>query len=218
MLILSSLDKPMEQRVNLKCLVKLGKTFTEAYAMLKEVYGKECLSLTQVFEWFIRFKEGRETTEDETSKTDEHIEKIGHNTTEIHRNQMAACGDNAPSLATCKRWFARFRSGDYSINDKPRYGRPLQLAFDRLQAYATLKVNFYVYVPVHLYGNEYLFRTKVFEWFKRFKKGREANEDDPCGQPSTSNTDENIERIGKLIREDRRLRLRLLWMQLLTKS
>ncbi|KAJ8959220.1 hypothetical protein NQ318_022482 [Aromia moschata] len=46
----------MEQRVNLKFLVKLGKTFAEAYAMLKEV--------TQVLEWFKRFKEGRETTED----------------------------------------------------------------------------------------------------------------------------------------------------------
>ncbi|KAJ8951218.1 hypothetical protein NQ318_010245 [Aromia moschata] len=75
---LSSLDKPMEQWVNLKFLVKLGKTFAEAYAMLKEVYGNECLSRTQ----FKRFKEGRETTESasrrpSTSKTDENIEKVG---------------------------------------------------------------------------------------------------------------------------------------------
>ena len=70
--------------MNLKLLVKLGKSFTEAYAMLKEVYGNECLSRTQVFEWFERFKEGRETTEDDprpgrptTSKTDQNIKKIG---------------------------------------------------------------------------------------------------------------------------------------------
>ncbi|KAJ8936423.1 hypothetical protein NQ318_004806 [Aromia moschata] len=81
---LSSLDKPMEQRVNLKFLVKLEKTFTEAYAMLREMYGNECLSRTQVFEWFKWFKEGRETTEDDprprrpsTSKVDENIEKNG---------------------------------------------------------------------------------------------------------------------------------------------
>ncbi|KAJ8959152.1 hypothetical protein NQ318_022413, partial [Aromia moschata] len=50
--------------------------------MLKEVYGNKCLFLTQVFEWFKRFKEGRETTEDNprpglssTSKMDENIEK-----------------------------------------------------------------------------------------------------------------------------------------------
>ncbi|KAJ8948511.1 hypothetical protein NQ318_000051 [Aromia moschata] len=55
----------MEQRVNLKFLVKLGKTFTEAYAMLKEVYGSECLSSTQVFEWFKRFNVRREMIEDD---------------------------------------------------------------------------------------------------------------------------------------------------------
>ncbi|KAJ8963447.1 hypothetical protein NQ318_018927 [Aromia moschata] len=74
----------MEQWVNLKFLVKLEKTFTEACAMLKEVYGSECLSLTQILEWFKWFKEGRETTEDDprpgrpsTSKMEENIEKIG---------------------------------------------------------------------------------------------------------------------------------------------
>ncbi|KAJ8938993.1 hypothetical protein NQ318_015558, partial [Aromia moschata] len=79
---LSSLDKPMEQRVNLKFLIKLGKTFTEAYAMLKEVYGNKCLSRTHHFELFKRFKEGHETTENDprpgrpsTWKTD-NIEKI----------------------------------------------------------------------------------------------------------------------------------------------
>ncbi|KAJ8956633.1 hypothetical protein NQ318_013987, partial [Aromia moschata] len=40
------LSVQMEQQVNLKFLVKLGKTFTEAYAMLKEVYGNSCLSRT----------------------------------------------------------------------------------------------------------------------------------------------------------------------------
>ncbi|KAJ8941077.1 hypothetical protein NQ318_003258 [Aromia moschata] len=77
------LSVQMEQRVNLKFLVKPGKTFTEAYAMLKEVHGNECLSRTQVFEWFKPFKVRRETTEDNprpgrpsTSKADDNIEKI----------------------------------------------------------------------------------------------------------------------------------------------
>ncbi|KAJ8961120.1 hypothetical protein NQ318_008797 [Aromia moschata] len=70
----------MEQGANLKFFVKLGKTFTQAC----NVYGNECLSRTQVFEWFKRSKEGRETTEHgprpgrpSTSKTDENIGKIG---------------------------------------------------------------------------------------------------------------------------------------------
>ncbi|KAJ8955535.1 hypothetical protein NQ318_001365 [Aromia moschata] len=82
----------MEQRVNLKFLVKLGKTFTEVYAILKEVYGNEYLCRTQVFEWFKRFKEGHETTEDDprperpsTSKMDENIEENGKLIHEDHR-------------------------------------------------------------------------------------------------------------------------------------
>ncbi|KAJ8953745.1 hypothetical protein NQ318_015401 [Aromia moschata] len=72
----------LEQQVSLNFHVELGKTFTKAYAMLKEVYGNECLSLTQVFEWFKRFKEGREASENDprpewpsTSKMDKNFEK-----------------------------------------------------------------------------------------------------------------------------------------------
>lgn len=49
----------MEQRLNIKFLVKFGKTGTEAYVMFKEVYdGYEWLSHTQVFEWFKSFTSG----------------------------------------------------------------------------------------------------------------------------------------------------------------
>ncbi|KAJ8954772.1 hypothetical protein NQ318_014881 [Aromia moschata] len=63
----------MEQRVNLKFLVKLGKTFTEAYAMLKEVYGNECLSRTQRD---VKRPKPDAPGRPSTSKTDENIENI----------------------------------------------------------------------------------------------------------------------------------------------
>jgi len=50
----------VEQHVNVKFCVKLGKSATETYDSLNKVYGDECLSHTLVFEWFKRFKEGRE--------------------------------------------------------------------------------------------------------------------------------------------------------------
>lgn len=75
----------IEQRIVVKFHVKLGKTATETYLLLKEVYGNECLSRARVFEWFKRFQDGREDVEDDarpgrpsTSKTDENIEKIGN--------------------------------------------------------------------------------------------------------------------------------------------
>jgi len=73
----------VEQRINMKFCVKLGKSATETYDLLKNVYGDECLSRTQVFEWFKRFKEGREEIGDDqrpgrssTSETDVNIEKV----------------------------------------------------------------------------------------------------------------------------------------------
>ncbi|KAJ8954776.1 hypothetical protein NQ318_014886 [Aromia moschata] len=43
---------------------------------------------------------------------------------------------------------------------------------------------------------------------KTAREGRETTKDQSPGRPSTSKTEENIEKIGKLIREDRRLSIR----------
>ncbi|GFV45528.1 protein GVQW3 [Trichonephila clavipes] len=73
----------IEQRIVVKFPFKLGKTATETYNLLKEVYGSECLSRARVFEWFKRFQDGRQDVEDNsrsgrpsTSKTDENVEKV----------------------------------------------------------------------------------------------------------------------------------------------
>ncbi|KAJ8947435.1 hypothetical protein NQ318_009641 [Aromia moschata] len=66
----------MEQRVNLKFLVKLGKTFTEAYAMLKEVLKRD-VKLPKT----IRTSDGRQrhivTLTLTQRHIDENIENIG---------------------------------------------------------------------------------------------------------------------------------------------
>ncbi|KAJ4451706.1 hypothetical protein ANN_03176 [Periplaneta americana] len=73
----------MEQRVNIKFCYNLGKTATETHGMLVQVYGREAVSRKCVYEWFKRFREGKETIEDEprsgrpsTSRTPEIIEKV----------------------------------------------------------------------------------------------------------------------------------------------
>ena len=69
-----------EHRINLKFLVRLGKTPTEALKLLQGVYGDDTMSRTSLFEWHKRFKEGREEVEDDhrsgrpsTSITDENV-------------------------------------------------------------------------------------------------------------------------------------------------
>ena len=54
-----------KQRAAIDFCVKLGKTFTETHQMLQNAYGNDCLSCTQVYEWFRRFKSGRETLDDD---------------------------------------------------------------------------------------------------------------------------------------------------------
>ena len=73
----------VEQRINLKFLVRLGKTPTEALQLLQEVYGDDTMSRTCLFEWHRKFKEGREEVEDDhrsgkpsTSRTDENVERV----------------------------------------------------------------------------------------------------------------------------------------------
>ena len=58
------LSANVEQRFNNKFLTKLGKSATETYNLLTEVYRYQCLPRTQVFEWFKKFVE-----EDKTSGT-----------------------------------------------------------------------------------------------------------------------------------------------------
>lgn len=76
-------DTKKEQRINIKFLVKLRKTATEAYDMLLEAYGDTCMSRARVFEWHRRFSMGRESVEDDDrsgrprkSITDDSIRKV----------------------------------------------------------------------------------------------------------------------------------------------
>ncbi|GBN49183.1 Putative uncharacterized protein FLJ37770 [Araneus ventricosus] len=51
----------------------------------------------------------------------------------------------------------------------------------------------------------------VFEWFKRFRDGKEDVEDGPrSGRPPTSTTSDNIERVRRMLADDRRLSLRMI--------
>jgi len=51
-----------------------------------------------------------------------HLKK---NAAESQRMLEEAYGDHAPSLATCKRWFQRFKNNDFDVRNEER-GRPLK--------------------------------------------------------------------------------------------
>ena len=73
----------IEQRINLKFLVGIGKIPPETFNSLQEVYGNATMSRTRIFEWHKRFREGREDVEDDprrgsttTSRTNENVERV----------------------------------------------------------------------------------------------------------------------------------------------
>jgi len=53
----------------------------------------------------------------------------------------AAYGENAVSHTTCKRWYQKFRQGDFSLEDEGRAGRPQKIETDELQALLELCIN-----------------------------------------------------------------------------
>ena len=51
-----------------------------------------------------------------------------------------------------------------------------------------------------VHGDDTMSRTQLIEWRRRYKKGGQDVEDDPKkGRPSTSRTDENVERVTKKV-------------------
>ena len=59
------------------------------------------------------------------------------------------------------------------------------------------------------YGESAMSKTRVYEWYKRFQDGREDVEDDERpGRPSTSTTDENVEKVKEMAMNDRRITIR----------
>ncbi|GBN76425.1 hypothetical protein AVEN_46078-1 [Araneus ventricosus] len=64
---------------------------------------------------------------------------------------------------------------------------------------------------VKVYGVDAVSKKCVFEWFKRFRDGKEDVKDEPrSGRPPTSTTSDNIERVRRMLADDRRLSLRMI--------
>jgi DNA-directed RNA polymerase sigma subunit (sigma70/sigma32) len=66
-----------------------------------------------------------------------------------------------------------------------------------------------------VYGEDTLSWARVFEWHRRFLGGREDVEDDEqLGRPVTMKTDENVDKVRTLVRNDRHLSIRMIAKEL----
>ena len=54
------------------------------------------------------------------------------------------------------------------------------------------------------YGEAVLSKTRIYEFYKAFKNGRESMEDKPrSGRPSTSSTENNIDQVKEITLHNR---------------
>jgi transposase len=72
-----------EQRNWVKFCVKIGKSVTETFEMLKIAFGEKAMCRTQMYEWWKRLKEGSTSVDDDlrsgwpsTLKTDDNVAKV----------------------------------------------------------------------------------------------------------------------------------------------
>ena len=56
----SGREDTLEERYAMKFCFKLGKNATETYGMLQTAFRASCMNRASVFEWYKRFKEGRD--------------------------------------------------------------------------------------------------------------------------------------------------------------
>ena len=57
-------EDTLEERYEIQFCFKLGKNATETYGMVQTAFGPSYMNRTSVFEWYKRFKEGRESVGD----------------------------------------------------------------------------------------------------------------------------------------------------------
>ena len=61
--------------------------------------------------------------------------KKGKNTTEAQKEKKmrAVYGQGAVTARTCQKWFAKFHAGDFSLDDAPWSGRPVEVDRNQIE-------------------------------------------------------------------------------------
>ena len=95
-----------EKRFCVKFYVKIGKSVTGTFEMLKISFGEEAMCRNQTYEWWKRFKEGRNSVDHDPrsgrpsmSKTDDNVAKVCE---VIHSNRRLTVQEVAEEVSISK--------------------------------------------------------------------------------------------------------------------
>ncbi|UYV80686.1 hypothetical protein LAZ67_19001393, partial [Cordylochernes scorpioides] len=197
--------------------------------MLQTAYGDAVMSRRRVFEWYKRFKEGREETADNersgrpsTSTTPEKVDKVLELVREDRRITVKEVAEEAGISFVSTHSIMKDILGVRRLN---AVLVPKDLTFDQKNARketASLNLEATTDDPELLkrcadafrmltvaYGEATLDQSNVYRWYKMFSEGREdVNDEGRAGRPSTSTTDEKINEVEKMILANRRITVR----------
>ena len=59
--------------------------------------------------------------------------KNGKNATEMQKKICVVYGEGAVTDRTCQRWSAKYRAIDFSLDDAPQSGRPVEVDSDQIE-------------------------------------------------------------------------------------
>jgi len=91
--------------------VRLGKTESETFEMLKQAFGVSCMSRSRTFEWFGRFKNGRTSTANDdrsgrpsTTTTPSKVEQVRAAVNQDRRRTIHdLCAEGGIGYGSCRR-------------------------------------------------------------------------------------------------------------------
>ena len=56
------------------------------------------------------------------------------------QNRFEQCMEKAVTDRMCQNWFAKFHAGDFSLDDAPGSGRPVEVDSDQIETLRTISV------------------------------------------------------------------------------
>jgi len=88
----------------------MGKTGSETFEILKQAFGDSCISHSQTFEWFGRFKNGRTSTANDdrsgwpsTATTPSKVEQVQAAVNQDHRRTIHdLCAEVGIGYGSCQ--------------------------------------------------------------------------------------------------------------------
>lgn len=118
-----------EQRANIKFCQKLGKSPSETFNMIKQVYGDEAFGRSAVFKWHQRFAQGRDSLEDDDRsgrpkavRTERKIEEVA---TLVRANRSQSVDDIAAAVGISHGTCHKILTDDLSMSCVSKHHSPL---------------------------------------------------------------------------------------------